>query len=696
MSKTVLCVVTWLAMLAYDLNAAPANQGSDKSVYDAIEKINQKKTGLFEGDILPSELVDEITSKVSTRKRDATRFRHYLWRTRIIPFTISSEFGTSEKEAILAAIRILQEHTCLTFKNHSSEDQWVNFRRLDGCYSYVGRAYWTTGAQTISLGVGCLHQSTILHEIMHALGFWHEQSRPDRDKYIEIFWENIQESEMHNFNKYSHQKADILGTQYDYDTVMHYGKFAFSKNGKQTMKAIGSDRELGEATTLGPSDITALNALYDCASKGVSIWSRWSSYGPCDQRCYKTRQRFCSDPDLSNCGGANIHGVIEDQLKCSDAECYAPVDGHWGRWSSWGVCSTECGPGRRNRTRNCDNPESKNGGAGCQGDSISHTDCFVKTCGLGPWDCEFDGQGWCMWQNAPSNNARFQWKRTSGGTPSSNTGPSGDHTSGSGYYLFVETSSPALSGDKARLLSQEFAATEGLCMSFWYHMYGSTMGALRVFTKADGIETLIWDKHGDQGNQWVESKLKMNSSTTFKVIIEAEKGVAFLSDIAVDDIKFQDCAPKSKLEKKCGVKMKALGCFKDAVGDKLFPKLLDNHRDPINGHRGYTIDWYNYEHSLESIMCHCASRTKEQGFTYFGLSFYAECWAGPGLITYDRHGTSNTCINSTYQKCAMADDAMCSAHREAKTNLDKPLCQTLVYSVLPQKKSHGDQDADYA
>ena len=88
----------------------------------------------------------------------------------------------------------------------------------------------------------------------------------------------------------------------------------------------------------------------------------------------------------------------------------------------------------------------------------------------------------------------------------------------SGYYLFVETSSPAVSGDKARLLSQEFSATEGLCMSFWYHMYGSTMGALRILTKANGKETLIWDKHGDQGNKWVESKLKMNGSTAFKVM----------------------------------------------------------------------------------------------------------------------------------------------------------------------------------
>ena len=72
---------------------------------------------------------------------------------------------------------------------------------------------------------------------------------------------------MHNFQKYTHASADVLGTQYDYNTIMHYGKYAFSKNKQKTMKAIGSERELGEANTLSPSDIVALNALYDCASK---------------------------------------------------------------------------------------------------------------------------------------------------------------------------------------------------------------------------------------------------------------------------------------------------------------------------------------------------------------------------------------------------------------------------------------------
>ena len=62
------------------------------------------------------------------------------------------------------------------------------------CWSSVGRQYWMTGVgQLLSLGPGCNHKGTIMHEMMHAVGFWHEQSRPDRNLYVEVLWENIQE-----------------------------------------------------------------------------------------------------------------------------------------------------------------------------------------------------------------------------------------------------------------------------------------------------------------------------------------------------------------------------------------------------------------------------------------------------------------------------------------------------------------------
>ena len=61
------------------------------------------------------------------------------------------------------------------------------------CWSSVGKLYKRPGAQEISLANGCLMHSTIMHEVLHSLGFWHEQSRPDRDQFIEIFWENIQD-----------------------------------------------------------------------------------------------------------------------------------------------------------------------------------------------------------------------------------------------------------------------------------------------------------------------------------------------------------------------------------------------------------------------------------------------------------------------------------------------------------------------
>jgi hypothetical protein len=67
----------------------------------------------------------------------------------------------------------------------------------------------------------------MVHELCHALGYWHEQSRPDRDIFVDIITENIESDHVFNFDMEPNWLAQL--TPYDYDSVMHYGQFAFTK-----------------------------------------------------------------------------------------------------------------------------------------------------------------------------------------------------------------------------------------------------------------------------------------------------------------------------------------------------------------------------------------------------------------------------------------------------------------------------------
>ena len=117
--------------------------------------------------------------------------------------------------------------------------------------------------QRVSLdSPGCLYKGTIQHEFMHALGLMHEQSRGDRDNYINIHWNNVQPGMEHNFNKYDHFRT-VYG--YDYSSVMHYDWYAFSKDpygGLATItKKDGSRAGFGN-TEASALDIYALRYFY--------------------------------------------------------------------------------------------------------------------------------------------------------------------------------------------------------------------------------------------------------------------------------------------------------------------------------------------------------------------------------------------------------------------------------------------------
>ncbi|XP_058890165.1 thyroid hormone-induced protein B-like [Acipenser ruthenus] len=131
-----------------------------------------------------------------------------------------------------------------------------------------------------------------------------------------------------------------------------------------------------------------------------------------------------------------------------------------------------------------------------------------------------------------------------GATPSPYTGPSYDHTSGGGHYVYIE-GNLADTGDVAQLVSPECTATGPHCFRFWYHMYGvaRTM-ALNVYLVENSTPVLMWTETGNKGDRWNSAEVELNISGRFKIILEGVRGNDYRSDVAVDDvsIEFRSCS----------------------------------------------------------------------------------------------------------------------------------------------------------
>ncbi|KAJ7338784.1 hypothetical protein JRQ81_012686 [Phrynocephalus forsythii] len=122
------------------------------------------------------------------------------------------------------------------------------------------------GRQELSIGAGCDRLATIEHEFLHALGFWHEQSRSDRDDYVTIMRDRIQDGREHNFNKYDDKTSDFLNVPYDYTSVMHYSKTAFRNGTEPTIltNIPAFIDVIGQRMDFSEYDIQKLSRLYNC------------------------------------------------------------------------------------------------------------------------------------------------------------------------------------------------------------------------------------------------------------------------------------------------------------------------------------------------------------------------------------------------------------------------------------------------
>ncbi|KAK3719746.1 hypothetical protein QZH41_011021, partial [Actinostola sp. cb2023] len=140
--------------------------------------------------------------------------------------------------------------------------QSIRSLSVSRCWSSIGKS---RGRQKLSLGLGCENKGTVIHELMHALGFFHEQSRRDRDKHVMINWSNIAKGARSNFEKYPHGEADYLNAPYDYLSIMHYPQYAFSRNGHRTIVPIRSGVRIGQRRGFSKVDIQQINKLYGCS-----------------------------------------------------------------------------------------------------------------------------------------------------------------------------------------------------------------------------------------------------------------------------------------------------------------------------------------------------------------------------------------------------------------------------------------------
>ena len=154
--------------------------------------------------------------------------KRFRWPDAVVPYRIDSDLQHPER--VTTAIAQWEVKTKLQFRKRVPSDaNFVTFKAGAGCSSSVGMR---GGEQFVTLGASCTTGNAI-HEIGHTIGLWHEQSREDRDHFISIKFENIEADALHNFIQHI-SDGDDLGT-YDYGSIMHYPKNAFSKNGKPTI-----------------------------------------------------------------------------------------------------------------------------------------------------------------------------------------------------------------------------------------------------------------------------------------------------------------------------------------------------------------------------------------------------------------------------------------------------------------------------
>lgn len=216
---------------------------------------------VMEGDILLGQVNAQGMIESALRARGLGRSDSFgRWPDGIVPYLAPTANSAIQRENIATAIEHWTDRTSITFieRTQSNADQYPNYLRFDSsnsCASYVGMQ---GGEQSILVSDACSIGS-IIHEIGHALGLFHEHTRADRDNFVQIEWEEVVADKEINFNILN-AGVENYG-DYDYGSIMHYGEYFFSATGKRTI-IVPDGVEIGQRIALSEKDARAIELMY--------------------------------------------------------------------------------------------------------------------------------------------------------------------------------------------------------------------------------------------------------------------------------------------------------------------------------------------------------------------------------------------------------------------------------------------------